>query len=645
MIDDMSLFQIDRGHDGPARVGRIKVGEKELKTPVLAGPSSIQGSHLDYGTISRLDSNAESPMLVTFSFFSRDDSTDLASTPDSLLIPPVPLALSELGHDAIALILEHQLEFITQSLPPDVSARVLVRIPSDCSEETLSKYVPQFVKLGVLGAALSFDGLLGMNDLNTLRIRALLPLQWLVVALGRVSPSFIPLLHYMGFDVMDMGHALEAAAQRERLWPTSTEHVSTVSEARFCPCPSCSSIAVRKSFPTSALELHNTMVYHLILSESQSAMRSGQLRWLVESMTHSSPSNATILRMADTSLSGFMEEFTPTSGPKHLPLIGPESYNSPAVKRFRERVSERYTPPEVKSVVLLLPCSARKPYSDSKTHRRFLSAIDSVPGIRGELAEVILTSPLGVVPRELERMFPASSYDIPVTGTWDFEETSIASQALVTHLTKFSEDSVVVAHVSGGYMDIVKMAEPEIRQGIIYTTVDQSPTRSDSLEALKETLRDVHSGSGKTNPPSYLQYILRSTADYQFGRGAGEILVPDDARIRGKPYGTILCKVHGEQVCAFIGDTGMLSLTLAGGKLIRPLERSWVRFEGDRAKGGSIFAVGIHKADTSIRPGDEVIVLNSSDEVVAVGKSEMSGREMCELTRGRAVSIRHKLEA
>ena len=61
-------------------------------------------------------------------------------------------------------------------------------------------------------------------------------------------------------------------------------------------------------------------------------------------------------------------------------------------------------------------------------------------------------------------------------------------------------------------------------------------------------------------------------------------------------------------------------------------------------KGGSVFAVGVQEADYAIRPGDEVIVSNGIGEVIAVGRSEMSGREMCELKRGRAVSVRHKKE-
>ncbi len=121
-------------------------------------------------------------------------------------------------------------------------------------------------------------------------------------------------------------------------------------------------------------------------------------------------------------------------------------------------------------------------------------------------------------------------------------------------------------------------------------------------------------------------------------------MVPENAKLKGKPYRLILCSIDGEQVCSYVAESGSLSLTLAGGRLIAPLNRYWVRLDVPKIKGGSIFAVGVQEADYAIRPGDEVIVINNTGEVIAVGRSEMSGREMCELKRGRAVSVRHKKE-
>ena len=69
------------------------------------------------------------------------------------------------------------------------------------------------------------------------------------------------------------------------------------------------------------------------------------------------------------------------------------------------------------SALVLLPCSARKPYSSSQSHRFFRSAIRD-----RSVHQVMVTSPLGLVPRELEEQWPAAHYDVPVTGQWDDDE-------------------------------------------------------------------------------------------------------------------------------------------------------------------------------------------------------------------------------
>jgi hypothetical protein len=39
--------------------------------------------------------------------------------------------------------------------------------------------------------------------------------------------------------------------------------------------------------------------------------------------------------------------------------------------------------------------------------------------------ELIITSPLGVVPGSLSCSYPSAQYDIPVTGHWDLEEQAM----------------------------------------------------------------------------------------------------------------------------------------------------------------------------------------------------------------------------
>ena len=43
----------------------------------------------------------------------------------------------------------------------------------------------------------------------------------------------------------------------------------------------------------------------------------------------------------------------------------------------------------------------------------------------------MVTSPLGLVPRELEDIWPAAHYDIPVTGDWDADELGIINSMII----------------------------------------------------------------------------------------------------------------------------------------------------------------------------------------------------------------------
>ncbi|MFW9887485.1 MAG: DUF5591 domain-containing protein [Candidatus Thorarchaeota archaeon] len=641
----MPEFLIARGHDGPARSGNYVMGDLAIGTPTLIGPLRADALTLRYRIYGRSEPVKDSAMIVSIPGV-KDIKMEKLPDYESILLPSM-IAEEILESEAGRLLVYQQESFLeNQHISP---SRAIVRVPVSIDTESYLHSLQQLSHLGVRAAAFRFTGNLGPNDLKMLTLRSHLPRNWLTLAIGRIEPCSVPLLHYLGFDVIDSGRAFEAASQGIRLWRMNSEQVSNAESARHCSCFACAPYSDIANLDISSLvetlTKHNLSIFQMMLSESTHAMRSGQLRWLVESCTHASPSIASIFRRVDAELYPFLEEFTPTVGKSPMPLIGPESYNAPAIRRFREKVASRFKPPSHKRLVLLLPCSARKPYSDSKSHKRFTRTIEAAIGpAKSGIAETILTSPLGVIPRELERIHPVAHYDIPVTGDWDAEETEIAVQALITHMEKFEESTVVVAHVSGGYLDIVKNAEERLKQTLIYTSADGKATNTASLDLLDETLRDMRelvlSGEHRRTE---LEDTLRATADFQFGFGAGELLIPEGAGLRGKLYRTVICQIDKEQACAYNASSGMLSLTLAGARRIVDSQQGWVRFEGKEVKGGSIFAVGVRDADSGIRPGDEVIVIDKSDKVAAVGRSEMSGKEMCDFEKGRAVTVRHKL--
>src|SRR5205807_6213644 len=172
----------------------------------------------------------------------------------------------------------------------------------------------------------------------------------------------------------------------------------------------------------------------------------------------------------------------------------------------------------------LLPCSARKPYSTSRSHRRFRDAIlaSAAPSV---VPEVIVTTPLGLIPRELERFHPARDYDIPVTGDWSRDEAAIVIEDLSAFLAANRYDAVV-AHL-GAEALIVHEALPKA----IFSAKDH-PTSEDSLVALTRPLDQAASSVRPVANGVRFAAEMSNLARFQF-RDAG-LSLADGATFRGR---------------------------------------------------------------------------------------------------------------
>jgi len=143
--------------------------------------------------------------------------------------------------------------------------------------------------------------------------------------------------------------------------------------------------------------------------------------------------------------------------------------------------------------------------------------------------------------------------------------------------------------------------------------------------------------------------IIRKTADYQFGLGAGEILFPEDVDlVVSKRTGRVRqILLNGVLIATLNPSSGLLNLTIEGAERLcsnGEFRMRWVKV-GDEAshfveEGRDVFARHVIDADRDIRPFEEVIVLNSHGEIIAVGRALLSGSEMLEFKRGVAVRVR-----
>lgn len=142
---------------------------------------------------------------------------------------------------------------------------------------------------------------------------------------------------------------------------------------------------------------------------------------------------------------------------------------------------------------------------------------------------------------------------------------------------------------------------------------------------------------------------LRLMADYQFLPGAGKVLFPESVNVSfsSKTGRVKEIRLGGELVASFRPDDGTFALSIRGAELLlRSFQKPRLRAIVEEnvaevvAEGRNVFAKHVVEADPEIRSGDEVIVVDERDILVAVGKAVLSGEEMVAFSRGIAVKTR-----
>ena len=451
---------------------------------------------------------------------------------------------------------------------------------------------------------------------------------------GICLPENVAMLVYLGVDVVDDSRTVIAAYNDIYLTSSGRFYLDSLSELP-CRCQVFASVNIQeiremgREERAEILVRHNRNVLMAELALVRERIRAGTLREYVEGQCRTRPWLTALLRLSDFEYN-YMEKHAPIFRSGKLIANTGESLTRVEVVRFAERVLERYNPPDV-DILLLLPCSAKKPYSTSNSHQRFIWALGKN---RGFVHEVIITSPLGIVPRELELTYPAAHYDIAVTGYWDAEEKEWVTDRLFRYLSKHRYSSIV-AHVEGTYREICESVAERLGIRIIYTSCGNVISQ-ESLSELRNTIEGLCIGRTRTSD-FIKKELMRAIADYQFGSGAGRILVPDNSVIKAI-YPKYQVFIDKKQVATLVPQYGTLALTIAGAELLRIHSNYIVKIDDFLPK-GSILAPGVVEANPHIRPNDEVIV--SGSKAFCVGRALMGGKEMQDSTRGIAVDLRH----
>lgn len=571
-------FEVIR-RDGPARLGKLSL-ERTIQTPAIIS----KDDYLCRGSVFGFGSTEEAAKYT------------LTTCGDKRLVilPYVPSALH----------VEPLLELPDQKL--DEPRGIVVHPLFGSKPDSADVYV-----MGSAGSLKNPRDLVGA----IVGVRNRIPSDTALYVPALATPANLAFLIYLGIDLIDTTRVVADAYYGRYHTRDGVRPLADFDELP-CRCQFCQRLA-KDGEDAKTLASHNVLKLEEELAASREMVRRETLREYVERQVRVTPELTAGLRLIDRE-HVYLERRTPVQRRSTLYANTAESLCRVEVTRFAERVLCRYTAPK-SDVLLLLPCSARKPYSTSRSHRFFSLATGSS---RRYLHELILTSPLALVPRELEEVYPAASYDVPVTGHWDLEERAWLLRCLDCYLEK-NRYARIVAHLDGEL-------EQTVRDHGIDAVYTGGGTSDSALAVLSDEVREACQGAVRLGDMRLGRY--RAVADYYFGSGAGDLLLAGRVKVKGR-------EIQNEKgkPLVMITPNGTIALSPEGARRLLPLGNYIVAI-GDFLPKGSLLAPGVIEADEQIRPGDEVII--RGEKAFGVGRAKMSGWEMVESKRGVAVELK-----
>lgn len=236
---------------------------------------------------------------------------------------------------------------------------------------------------------------------------------------------------------------------------------------------------------------------------------------------------------------------------------------------------------------------------------------------------------------ELEALFPAATYDIPVTGEW-FPEESALMRDLVSSIMGKGAYKGVVCYLEGAGTVFPEALENGVLNGVPFVHVPETASSGGGLDRLKAVVSDIveenDPGQGNTHPDvEELLSLVRFSLDADLSDQpdlssrydrTGQVLLSGRKKM-------VLFKPHGPQPTLHCGKVLWEKGGTCSGRRVE-IE--------DFTPTGTVFSQGVRSASGPIRPGD-IVLVGTSDRFKAIGRAMVPGTWMTSGRRGNAVRI------
>ena len=432
--------------------------------------------------------------------------------------------------------------------------------------------------------------------------------------MGAGHPMIFALCVAMGCDLFDSAAYILYAEDDRLLSTRGTFKLENLTEMP-CSCEVCSKYtpddlrSMPKEKRRDLIAQHNLHVSFAELRLIRQAIYDGNLIELVEERCRAHPALLEAVRHLGN-YSSEMEKYDPRSKKSAFFYTGSESLCRSEVLRHMQKLRSM---PKKRDLVILPP--TRKPYS------KFISGKLGEFYVYGDEDEIdlddadfmVLDIPFGLVPLQIDELYPLSQNDAPKIRDVDGIE--------------FVEDFINEFVEYYDQVLIHKRVNDDLELGLF-----NEYGKSDEIRYKKDDVAK-----------------LKAIADYQFGPGAGKALFTGNINVeKSKKTGKIRHVYDGKVIIVNMrASDSFLILSKEGAKRLHnamsyPQNRVVVNRDSEpfALDGKSVFCKFVTDCDDDIRSNDEVLIVNEEDKLLAYGKTLLGACEIKEFETGQAVKTR-----
>jgi 7-cyano-7-deazaguanine tRNA-ribosyltransferase len=274
-----------------------------------------------------------------------------------------------------------------------------------------------------------------------------IPLERPLHLFGAGHPSMFSLAVALGCDLFDS--AAYALYARENRYMTENGTWRLNELAYFpCTCPRCSTDtpqSLEKKTPKERevfLAEHNLYVCAAEIKRIKQAIHDGRLWEHTEMRVHAHPALLSALKHLRHH-KDFLEKFSPTAKTSGFFYFDSVGLARPELTHYQKRLSERYTPPLDKKVLLLVPQTRNKPFHKAPEFKKIRQLQRNLgKKLSAEIHVCVYSAPFGVVPLELDEVYPLSQHE--AAHPYDLETVEYVAQQTDKYIQHTSYQSVTL---------------------------------------------------------------------------------------------------------------------------------------------------------------------------------------------------------